>query len=242
MEKEKQIWKITPVLTGSFGMVRDDIKYRNGKPENQGYVPSVMFLLETCGHLVVVDTGFGDPSVCAEKLQLSVKRSQSLEDIFNEESVKPKEVEAVIFTHLHWDHAGNAECFTNAQYYCHEKEWNRAENHPEEYPEEWFSWLKKNRDRVHLIQGESAQEIIPGIYIQYIGGHTYGSQMVIVNMEEGYGVITGDVVMTEKNLQEEIPVGLCVNGKECETVFEKIRAWKPVMIYPSHDFKIFDRR
>ena len=31
MEKEKQIWKITPVLTGSFGMVRDDIKYRNGK-------------------------------------------------------------------------------------------------------------------------------------------------------------------------------------------------------------------
>ena len=47
---------------------------------------------------------------------------------------------------------------------------------------------------------------------------------------------------TEKNLQEEIPVGLCVNGKECETVFEKIRAWKPVMIYPSHDFKIFDRR
>ena len=95
---------------------------------------------------------------------------------------------------------------------------------------------------MHLIQGESAQEISPGIYIQYIGGHTYGSQMVIVNMEEGYGVITGDVVMTEKNLQEEIPVGLCVNGKECETVFEKIRAWKPVMIYPSHDFKIFDRR
>ena len=137
-------------LTGSFGMVRDDIKYRNGKPENQGYVPSVMFLLETCGHLVVVDTGFGDPSVCAEKLQLSVKRSQSLEDIFKEASVKPKEVEAVIFTHLHWDHAGNAECFTNAQYYCHEKEWNRAENHPEEYPEEWFSWLKKNRDRVHF--------------------------------------------------------------------------------------------
>ena len=29
MEEKKQIWKVTPVLTGDFGMVRDDIKYRN---------------------------------------------------------------------------------------------------------------------------------------------------------------------------------------------------------------------
>ena len=60
MEENIRFWKITPVLTGSFGMVRDDIKYEGGDPEISGYVPSVLFLLESGGEQVIVDTGFGD--------------------------------------------------------------------------------------------------------------------------------------------------------------------------------------
>ena len=40
----EDIWTVTPVLTGKFGMVRDDIKYRNGDSEIEEYVPSVLFL------------------------------------------------------------------------------------------------------------------------------------------------------------------------------------------------------
>lgn len=46
-------------------------------------------------------------------------------------------------------------------------------------------------------------------------------------MENGYGIITGDVVMTEKNMREEIPVGLCVNEEECQAVFETIKNGNP---------------
>lgn len=242
MEEKKQIWKVTPVLTGDFGMVRDDIKYRNGNPEIQEFVPSVLFLLESSGHQIVVDTGFGDSSLCSDKFQLCVRRNRSFENILKEASLNPEKIEAVIFTHLHWDHVGNAASFSNAVYYCQKKEWERAQVYPDEYPKEWFSWLSKNRNRVRLIQGDDAEEIFPGIFVQHTGGHTCGSQMIIVCMENGYGIITGDVVMTEKNMREEIPVGLCVNEEECQAVFETIKKWKPVMVYPSHDFEIFNRR
>lgn len=242
MEEKKETWKVTPVLTGDFGMVRDDIKYKNGNPEIQEFVPSILFLLESSEHQIVVDTGFGNPSLCSDKFQLCVRRNCSFENILKAASLNPEKIEAVIFTHLHWDHVGNAAAFSNAVYYCQKKEWERAQDYPDEYPREWFSWLSKNRNRVRLIQGDDAEEIFPGIFVQYTGGHTCGSQMIIVRMENGYGIITGDVVMTEKNMREEIPVGLCVNEEECQAVFETIKKWKPARVYPSHDFEIFNRR
>ena len=164
MEEKKQIWKVTPVLTGDFGMVRDDIKYRNGNPEIQEFVPSVLFLLESNERQIVVDTGFGDPSLCSDKFQLCVRRNRSFKNILKEASLNPEKIEAVIFMHLHWDHVGNAASFSNAVYYCQKKEWERAQDHPDEYPKEWFSWLSKNRNRVRLIQGDDAEEIFPGIF------------------------------------------------------------------------------
>ena len=57
--KKKCFWTVTPVMTGRFGMVRDDIKYQGGDPYICGYVPSVLFLLESGEQQVIVDTGFG---------------------------------------------------------------------------------------------------------------------------------------------------------------------------------------
>lgn len=242
MQKEDRYWTVTPVMTGKFGMVRDDIKYRGGDASVRGCVPSVLFFLENGELQVVVDTGFGEPGECAEKLSLFVEREKPYEEILMQAGIYREKVEAVIFTHLHWDHAGNAESFLNAYFYCQKKEWNRAVGHPDEYPEAWMDYLKENSERVLLIQGEPEKEIFPGIRVRYVGGHTYGSQMVLVDTRQGLAIITGDVVMTEKNVHENIPVGLCVNGRECEEALKVLTKLAPARIYPSHDFMIFEKR
>lgn len=241
MKKEGCIWTVTPVMTGRFGMVRDDIKYQGGDPCICSYVPSVMFLLECGKRQVIVDTGFGNAGECARSLNLAVEREKSYESILEQAGVVSERVEAVIFTHLHWDHAGNAASFCSGDFYCHKKEWDRAQEHPEEYPPRWLEFLREGPARVKLVESEELMEVQPGISVRYIGGHTYGSMMVLADTCSGLVIITGDVVMTERNLREDIPVGLYVNGLQCEKALEIIKGYRPVRVYPSHDFGIFEK-
>lgn len=235
----QKIWKVKPVLTGKFGMVRDDIKYRGGNPGISEFVPSVLFLLDSGGEQVIVDTGFGDADECSRLLSLKVERNAPYEEILGEAGICPMKVSAVVFTHLHWDHAGMAQVFSNADFYCHELEWNRAVSHPEEYPAEWMEYLRQNKNKVRIYPEKSEKEIMPGISVRYTGGHTYGSQMVLVQTKKGRCLITGDVVMTNRNYDENIPVGLCVDERECDAALELVRQYKPIKVYPSHDFSIF---
>lgn len=241
MEENKRFWKITPVLTGSFGMVRDDIKYEGGDPEISGYVPSVLFLLESGGEQVIVDTGFGDAKVCRDKLGLFIKREKTLDQIFSEAGIDRESIRHVILTHLHWDHIGNVSMFPNANYYCQKKEWIYAREHPEEETEEWLRYLWQQEERVIFIDDCQGNTILPGIKVQYAGGHTAGSQMAVVQTRQGTAVIPGDVVMTYRNFRERIPVGLCQNKEECREALKTIADIKPDRIFPSHDFEVFGK-
>ena len=239
--KKKCFWTVTPVMTGRFGMVRDDIKYQGGDPCICGYVPSVLFLLESGEQQVIVDTGFGNAEECAHSLNLVVEREKSYESILEQAGVVPDRVKAVIFTHLHWDHAGNAASFPCGDFYCHKTEWERAQGYPEEYPDVWLKYLRENPARIKLVTSQDVKEILPGIYVRHMGGHTHGSMMVLTDTVSGLEIIAGDVVMTEKNIQEDIPVGLCVNRVQCEKALEIIKGYRPVKVYPSHDFGIFGK-
>lgn len=241
MEGNIRFWKITPVLTGSFGMVRDDIKYEGGDPEISGYVPSVLFLLESGGEQVIVDTGFGDAKKCRDKLGLFIKRKKTLDQILSEAGINKEGIRHVILTHLHWDHIGNASMFPNAKYYCQKKEWIYTKEHPEEETEEWLRYLWQQKERVIFTDDCQKNIILPGIEVQYVGGHTAGSQMAVVQTQQGTAVIPGDIVMTYRNFKERIPVGLCRNKEECSQALKTIANIKPDRIFPSHDFAVFGK-
>lgn len=242
MEENARVWKIIPVMTGSFGMVRDDIKYEGGNPKISGYVPSVLFLLESEGEQVIVDTGFGEEEQCREKLGLSFKREKPLNQILLEAGIERKSIAHVILTHLHWDHIGNMSMFPNAWYYCQKKEWIHVRDNREEHTVEWFNYLWKQEKKMILVENHEIFTVLPGIKLQWVGGHTVGSQIVIVQTKEGKAVITGDTVMTYKNIQNKIPVGLCTNKEECKKALNMIEKMEPAFIYPSHDFAVFGRR
>lgn len=68
------------------------------------------------------------------------------------------------------------------------------------------------------------------------GGHSVGSQAVIVATRHGKIAMPGDNIARWRNLEEEIPAGLLVDLQEAKESLEKIRQNCDIVL-PSHDWK-----
>lgn len=92
--------------------------------------------------------------------------------------VNPNEITAVLFTHLHYDHAGNFRLFKNAQFYASPPEIDDFKKCAPFYP-----------DKELLIKIKPFPQI-DGIKIILAPGHTHGSVCILLEKE---GILfTGD--------------------------------------------------
>ena len=124
--------------------------------------------------------------------------------------VAPEDIDVVVNTHLHFDHAGGntrrrdgavAPTFPRARYVVQLGEWEDA-THPHErnhasYREDDFVPLAAAR-QLETVQGEV--EVGPGVRVVPVGGHTAYHQMVLV---EGGGktlAIPTDLLPTASHL------------------------------------------
>jgi len=228
------IWEITPILGGEFGMVRDDIKYENGNPGHSEMVPSYIFLLESKLGKVLVDTSFGDPQKCREKLGLIVKREKPLVRILADAGINPEEITAIILTHLHWDHAANCDIFPYSKIYCQQLELDAAFTPGSDYPPVFVEGIKNSMHRILPLRGDA--DVMEGIGVVLCGGHTTGSQMIEVQTGLGTAIISGDTIMTYKNIEQRIPVGLRTDPEACRRVIEKTLKKRGMFLLPSHDY------
>jgi len=72
-----------------------------------------------------------------------------------------------------------------------------------------------------LIDGDA--EPLPGVEVLLLGGHTLGSQAVVVQTEKGPLVLTGDVAITPRNLREDLPIGYNCDLLACFRGLARIR-------------------
>jgi len=118
--------------------------------------------------------------------------------------LSPQEIDLVIFTHLHWDHCFNLENFSQATFFIQKSELKYAvdplpvERKPYEVgiPGVQPPWMKVFGKMVKL---DGDQQIIPGIRVMHVPGHTPGCQCVIVETSEGPWVIAGDMIPLWEN-------------------------------------------
>ena len=147
-------------------------------------------LIRDADHVVIVETGAG--TKMSDKLRgiYGIERPPQLLDELKARGVRPEDVTLVVNTHLHFDHAGGntrrdgdalVATFPRASYVFQRLEWQDAtrpneRTHASYYPED-FAPLEA-AGKLELI--DEAVEILPGIRLDRVQGHTRGTQTVRV--------------------------------------------------------------
>lgn len=163
--------------------------------------------------------GYGERAVLLERLRCL--------------GIMPSDIQGIFLSHFHFDHALNYRFFPNAEIYLHsiEYEYAKANNyHDVAVPDEFLEPLEKS-GRLRLVRKE--QEILPGLTILEVPGHTPGCMAVkLVHKGKRY-VLAGDAV---KNLAELVSgqVAMSLDAEASEKSISKIRAEADFVI-PGHD-------
>src|SRR5262249_325380 len=76
--------------------------------------------------------------------------------------------------------------------------------------------------RVRIVDGD--REVLPGIRLHRVGGHTAGLQIVTVETARGPVVLTSDASHFYRNVEKRQPVQIITNLPEMLTAFETIDA------------------
>jgi glyoxylase-like metal-dependent hydrolase (beta-lactamase superfamily II) len=201
-----------------FGVVPKPLWERRIPADARNRIPLALrcLLVETDHALVLIDNGVGNKEDAKFRDIYGIENDGSptrLEDALRSAGFQPEDVEIMIDTHLHFDHAGgntfraadgSAELqlsFPRARYYVQQGEWEFAHRNNERIR---ASYLPHNFDpvqaagRLVLLQGE--QEIVPGITVLPTPGHTPHHQSVLIESEGQRAIFLADVMPTSAHL------------------------------------------
>jgi len=160
---------------------------------------------------IVVDTGPPDLERSLKYHPYSKsdprKPEQEMEAQLAKCGVKPEDIDLVILTHLHWDHVGDVLKFPKAQFICSQEELRFALDPPaclyvayEALQLGMEPIFLKVIERIKTVEMKE-KEIVEGVTVIPLPGHTPGSIGVVVETEKGPHVITGDAVSKYGNLK-----------------------------------------
>ncbi len=164
-------------------------------------------LVEIGGKRVLVETGNGDQFPPRMKELFGIDHDRSVAGALAELGVEPESIDAVVLTHLHFDHVGGATVrrgdsltptFPRARHLVQKAELDAA-LHPHERNR--ASYLAENIEPLRaaglfeLVEGEA--EVVPGVRVLPTPGHSRGHQSVLIDGGNGEkALFLGDVVPT----------------------------------------------
>lgn len=225
------------------GFPTSSITFNRGFGHTQD-IAMIMFLIEGGEHPVIVDTGTGDPEFTKRHHGYTLVRPFEQEPLnaLKRTGVDPDDVGTVIHTHLHWDHCSNDQLFPNARIMVQKAELEYAvdplepnlvafERLPGILPP-WVGVL----DRISTVTGDA--QVLPGISVIHLPGHTPGSQGVLVETGAKRYLLAGDCVDLYDNWNGDEKAShfpsTFTNLHDYMDSFKKIEALDCEVI-PSHD-------
>jgi N-acyl homoserine lactone hydrolase len=183
---------------------------------NEGHrrMPYCFALVRSADRCVLVDNGFADEATY-RRLSAKYGRTEwaAPVDVLGRIGVSAAQVDTVILTHNHFDHAGCTGAFPNAHVYIQEREveqYRAALARPRRFEyltrscEPELLAVLAERDRVGLVTYvDGAATIAPGLAVRpAFDTHTAGSQVVVIaNEADGDWVFAGDNVYSYENLE-----------------------------------------
>lgn len=239
-------WTIRALHVGTLlGFPKAALTYHRGFGETQD-AAMTMFLITGGEHPVIVDTGTRDEETTSRLHGYALERREEQHPlaVLEAHGVDPADVGTVINTHLHWDHCSNNELFPNARIVVQKEELAYAVDplEPnlaafERQPGVTPAWVP-SIGRMTTVDGDA--DLLPGISVVHLPGHTPGSQGVVVEGKSGQRhLLAGDCIDLHDNWKGDaklshIPSGSFTDLAAYMESFKKIERLDANVI-PSHD-------
>jgi glyoxylase-like metal-dependent hydrolase (beta-lactamase superfamily II) len=165
-------------------------------------------LVRTGSHNVLIETGIGDKFDAKHADIYAIEKPTTLLDELGKAGLAPEDIDIVINTHLHFDHCGwntrrqggqVVPTFPRARYLIQHGEWEHA-LHPTERDQASYvlESFRPAEDRTEFLEGN--QEILPGIRVEVVSGHTRDLQCVWIESEGQCACFISDLVPTRAHL------------------------------------------
>lgn len=145
-------------------------------------------LIQLDGKNVLVDTGMGNDKINDKQIRnFGVKEQSFLEEDLRTLGLEKRDIDAILMTHLHFDHASGltevdgesyAPTFPGVPIYTSDVEWNEMK-HPNIRSVNTY-WEKNWMPVEHDVQPFTKEiEIIPGLRMIHTGGHSDGHSILM---------------------------------------------------------------
>jgi glyoxylase-like metal-dependent hydrolase (beta-lactamase superfamily II) len=178
-------------------------------------------------HPVLVDTGFRPE----DGVQRGVRGYVSPAALVARLGVKPEQIPIALISHLHWDHWAGHGLFPAAEFWIQKDEiafWTGPAARYDVYkalaaPDALGQLVTLNyANRVRVIQGE--REVLPGLRVHWVGGHTAGPQIVSVETAGGRVVLASDASHFYRNVERRQPTQIITDLPQMLAAFDTIHA------------------
>jgi N-acyl homoserine lactone hydrolase len=225
---------------GYLGFERSGLFYGERSAERVA-LPITCYLVKTSDANILFDTGVSpravdgllrtDPLARFTPEDLLVHRLDAVE-------LDPHDVEVVVLSHLHFDHAGGAELFPSSRLMVQRDEYAAA-HYPPPYSAPYY--YRKNFDLpgYSWTHFDGDTEVVPGVTALRTDGHTPGHQSLLVELPTtGPVILAADCCYWQEHVDAERVPGVVTNPAQALHSIKRLKTLARLLgarIFPGHD-------
>ncbi len=205
-----------------------------------------VWVLRNDERTILVDTGFDGGEGVARERPVLMEPAEALADI----GIKPEDIDSIIVTHLHYDHAGGLAQFPDARLHLQDAEMAYATGRcmchgtlkmPFTVEHICEAVKRVYSGKVEFHDGDA--RIVPGVTVHRVGGHSRGLQCVRVETASAPVLLASDASHYYENFETGKPFPIVVDLEDMLAGFDFLNSSAAAgeRVIPGHDPLVRER-